>query len=155
LDSKHNLKRSTRARYESTLTVALAGFRDIAIGDITRPMIRALVADLVGGGAAASSVHKAVGLLRQGVAAAVADNRLPPNPAEGAEVPTVRMTEQRFLTAAELHRLALAAGEHKPLVYVLGTTGLRFGEAAELRWRDVDIAGLRLRVTRSVTFVGG
>jgi hypothetical protein len=34
-------------------------------------------------------------------------------------------------------------------------TGLRFGEAAELRWRDVDIAGLRLRVTRSVTFVGG
>ena len=51
--------------------------------------------------------------------------------------------------------LALAAGEHMALVYVLGTTGLRFGEAAELRWRDVDFAGLRLRVTRSVTFVSG
>jgi integrase len=155
LDSKHNIKQSTRARYESTLTVALKGFRDTAIGDITRPMVRALVADLVAGGAAASSVHKAVGLLRQVLAAAVADNLIAVNAADGVELPTVSMTEQRFLTVAELHRLALAAGEHMALVYVLGTTGLRFGEAAELRWRDVDIAGLRLRITRSVTFVGG
>jgi integrase len=155
LDGKHNLKRSTRARYGVTITVALKGFRDIAIGDITRPMVRALVADLVGGGAAASSVYKAVGLLRQVLATAVADNLIATNPAEGAELPTVRMTEQRFLTAAELHRVALAAGARKPLVYLLGTTALRFGEAAELRRRDVDIAGLRLRVTRSVTFVNG
>ncbi|BCO35494.1 site-specific integrase [Mycobacterium heckeshornense] len=155
LASKHNLKRSTRARYESTLTVALARFHDIAIGDISRSMVRALVAELVSGGAAASSVHKAVGLLRQVLATAVADNLIALNPAEGVELPTIRMSEQRFLTVAELHRLALAAGEHKALIYVLGTTGLRFGEAAELRWRDVDIAGLRLRVTRSVTFVRG
>lgn len=118
-------------------------------------MVRALVADLVNGGAAASSVHKAVGLLRQVLATAVADNLIATNPADRVELPTVRMTEQRFLTIAELHRLALAAGEHMALVYVLGTTGLRFGEAAELRWRDVDIEGLRLRVTRSVTFVAG
>src|SRR4029077_5424418 len=92
----------------------------------------------------ASSVHKAVGLLRQVLATAVADNLIASNAAERVELPTVRITEQRFLPAAELHRLALAAGERMPLVYVLGTTGLRFGEAAELRWRDVDIAGLRL-----------
>jgi len=155
LDSKHNLKPSTRARYESTLTVPLAALRDIAIGDITRPMVRALVADLVGGGPAASSVHKVVGLLRQVLATAVADNLIAGNPAEGVDLPTVQMTEQRFLTASELHRLALAAGGRMSLVYVLGTTELRFGEAAELRWRDVDIAGLRLRVTRSMTFVSG
>jgi integrase len=155
LDSKHNLKPSTRARYESTLTLPLKGFHDMSIGDITRPMVRALVADLVGEGAAASSVHKVVGLLRQVLATAVADNLIATNPAEGVEMPTVTMTEQRYLTAAELHRLALAAGDRMPLVYVLGTTGLRFGEAAELRWRDVDFDGLRLRVSRSVTFVNG
>lgn len=155
LDAKHNLKPSTRARYEVTLAVALAGFRHIPIGDITRPMVRALVADLVNSGAAPSSVHKAVGLLRQVLATAAADNLIATNPADGVELPTVRTKEQRFLTIAELHRLALASGEHMALVYVLGTTGLRFGEAAELRWRDVDIAGLRLRITRSVTFVGG
>lgn len=113
LDSKHNLKRSTRARYEITLTVALAGFRDVAIADISRQMVRALVADLVNTGAAASSVHKAVGVLRQVLATAVADNVIAVNPAEGTDLPTVGMTEQRFLTTAELHRLALAAGEHR------------------------------------------
>lgn len=155
LDAKHNLKPSTKARYEITLDVALARFREVAIGDISRPMVRALVADLVADGAAASSVHKAVGLLRQVLKAAVADNLLAVNVAEGVELPTVAMTEQRYLSAAELHRAALAAGGHKALVYVLGTTGLRFGEAAELRWRDVDLEGLRLRISRSVTFVAG
>ena len=122
LDSKHNLKCSTRARYEITLTATLAGFHGVAIGDITRPMVRGLVADMVNGGAAASSVHKAVGLLRQVLATAVADNLIATNPADGVELPTVRMTEQRFFTGAELHRLALAAGEHMPLVYVLSIT---------------------------------
>jgi integrase len=59
------------------------------------------------------------------------------------------------LTLEQLHVLASAAGAHRPLVYVLGTCGLRFGEVAELRWRDVDIEGLRLRVARSVTLVNG
>lgn len=55
----------------------------------------------------------------------------------------------------QLHTLADAAGEHRPPVYVLGTCGLRFGEVAELRWRDVDLEGLRLRVARSVTLIDG
>jgi integrase len=39
------------------------------------------------------------------------------------------------------------------LVYVLGTCGFRFGEAAELRWRDINLDKLRVRVSRSVTLV--
>lgn len=155
LDSKHSLKPSTRARYEITLTHALSRFDTTAIKDIRRPDVRALVADLVAAKASASSVHKAAGLLRQVLASAVADNLIITNPADGVELPPVRMVEQRFLTAADLHRLALAAGQHKALVYVLGTTGLRFGEAAELRWRDVDLDAGRLTVSRSVTFVSG
>jgi integrase len=41
------------------------------------------------------------------------------------------------------------------LVYVLGTCGLRFGEVADLRWRDLDLKNLRLRIVRSVTLVDG
>ncbi len=40
-----------------------------------------------------------------------------------------------------VHILADAAGANRPLVYVLGTCGLRFGEVAELRWRDLDLKG--------------
>lgn len=38
---------------------------------------------------------------------------------------------------------------------MLGTCGLRFGEVAELRWRDTDLSNLRLRICRSVTLVDG
>ncbi len=63
--------------------------------------------------------------------------------------------EQRFLTLEQLHAVADAADTNRPLVYMLGTCGLRFGEVAELRWRDTDLDNLRLRISRSVTLVDG
>src|SRR5271156_1075763 len=86
---------------------------------------------------------------------AVDDNRLVLNPADGVELPSVTAMEQRFLTLEQLHVLADAADTHRPLVYMLGTCGLRFGEVAELRWRDTDLSNLRLRISRSVTLVDG
>jgi integrase len=86
---------------------------------------------------------------------AAAENRLVANPVDGVELPSVTSVEQRFLTLERFHTLANEAGEHRPLVYLLGTCGLRFGEVAELRWRDVDLDDLRLRVARSVTLVDG
>jgi integrase len=47
------------------------------------------------------------------------------------------------------------AGPHRPLVYLLGTCGLRFGEVAELRRRDIDLDARSLRITRSVALVDG
>jgi len=70
----------------------------------------------------------------------------------------VESERSRFATsyASALERLARnadAAGEHRPLVYVLGTCGLRFGEVAELRWRDLNLE--TNRISRSVTLVDG
>lgn len=152
LDSKHNLKPSTRARYQVVLDTFIAEHGEVALGDITRQLVREWVGQLAANHAPAS-VHKSVGVLRQVLAMAVRENRLVVNPADGVELPTVGTVEQRFLTLEQLHALADAAGEHKPLVYVLGTCGLRFGEAAELRWRDLDLQKLQMRVTRSVTLV--
>ncbi len=87
---------------------------------------------------------------------AVAENRLALNPVDGVELPPVtRCLEQRFLTLDQLHTLATGAGVSGQLVYVLGTCGLRFGKAAELRWRDLDLDNLRLRISRPVTLVDG
>jgi len=65
----------------------------------------------------------------------------------------VGSAEQRFLTFEQLHTLADAAGAHRPLGYVLGTCGLRFGKVAELRWRDLDLQKKQIRIARSVTLV--
>jgi integrase len=124
------------------------------LGDISRQLVREWVADL-SVDLAPASVHKTVGVLRQVLAMAVAENRLVLNPVDGVELPPVTAAEQRFLTLEQLRQLADAAGAHRPLVYVLGTCGLRFGEVAELRWRDVDLKALRLRIARSVTLVDG
>ncbi|ALL56190.1 hypothetical protein B586_02510 [Mycobacterium haemophilum DSM 44634] len=154
LDSKHKLTESTRARYQVVLDTALAKYADVALGDISRRFVREWVADL-SVDLAPASVHKTVGVLRQVLAMAVDDNRLALNPVDGVELPSVRAAEQRFLTLEQLHALADGAGVHRPLVYMLGTCGLRFGEVAELRWRDVDIENRRVRVSRSVTLVDG
>jgi integrase len=60
--------------------------------------------------------------------------------------------ENIFLTVLQVSDLAGAIGAHyADLVWFLATTGLRFGEAAELRGRDVNLARGRVKVFRSVT----
>lgn len=153
LDSKHKLKPSTRSRYQVVVNTFIADHAEIALGDINRDLVRGWVADLSRTHAPAS-VHKTMGVLRQVLDMAVGDNRLAMNPVDKkVELPAVEAFEQRFLTLEQLHALAAAAGDHRALVYVLGTCGLRFGEAAELRWRDLDLQKLQIRVTRSVTLV--
>jgi integrase len=154
LDSKHKLKPSTRARYQVVLDTVIAAHSDVALGDISRQFVREWVADL-SVDLAPASVHKSIGVIRQVLAMAVRENRLVMNPVDGVELPAVTAAEQRFLTLEQLRALADAAGAHRPLVWLLGTCGLRFGEVAELRWRDVDLAGRRLRIVRSVTLVDG
>lgn len=65
-------------------------------------------------------MHKTIGVLRQVLAMAMAENRLVVNPVDGVELPPVSAPEQRFLTLEQLRALADAAGAHRPLVYVLG-----------------------------------
>jgi integrase len=154
LDSKHKLKPSTRARYQVVLDTALAKYADMALGDISRRFVREWVANL-SLDLAPASVHKTVGVLRQVLALAVNENRLAVNPVDSVELPSVATIEQRFLTVEQLHTLADASGVNGPLIYVLGACGLRFGEVAELRWRDLDLTNLRVRIARSVTLVDG
>lgn len=62
---------------------------------------------------------------------------------------------KRYLTHTELLGLADAAGECRPLVLVLEYCGLRWGEAAALRVRHVDMLRGRLTVEESVADVNG
>ena len=76
---------------------------------------------------------------------AVKAKHLAANPADGAELPRLPEIEQRYLTHEQLHRVAVASGRLRTLVFVLGYCGLRFGEAAALRVADVDVLARRIR----------
>jgi integrase len=94
-------------------------------------------------------------VLGQALNQAVTDGLLPANPVRSAKAPTVRPRRQLFLTADELGMLADASGAYGPLVWFLGWSGLRFGEAAALKVGNVDARRRRVRVEGSVTEVNG
>jgi len=87
----------------------------------------------------------------------VRDRRLAANPARGTSLPRKRRGEQVFLTHEQVDRLATAAGEHGTLVLLLAYTGMRWGEATELRVRDLDLLRrpARINLVRNAVRAGG
>jgi site-specific recombinase XerC len=95
VESKHNLKPSTRSRYQVVLDTFIGAHADITLGDISRQLVREWVVDL-SANAAPASVHKTTGVLRQMLAMAVGDNRLVVNPVEGVALPAVGTSSRGF-----------------------------------------------------------
>ncbi|WP_411969460.1 tyrosine-type recombinase/integrase [Geodermatophilus sp. YIM 151500] len=86
---------------------------------------------------------------------AVDDGRLVRNPASRVKHPRPARREKRFLTHPEVAALAEAAGPDRLVILVLAYCGLRFGELAALRVRNVDPPRRRLNIEESVTEVDG
>jgi len=63
-------------------------------------------------------------------------------PTDGVTLPEMRRLEKRALTWPQVVALADAMPRrHRALVLLLAQTGLRIGEAAGLRWQDVNLTG--------------
>lgn len=101
----------------------------------------------------ATTVRNAHGILAKILDMAAMDRRIPANPARGVKLPTKNRGVKVYLTAEQLRRLVDECGEQGDLVYLLGTTGLRFGEAVALRVKDVDFLRRRINVTRNAVTV--
>jgi len=86
---------------------------------------------------------------------AVRDGRLPKNPADGVRLPRAKKAEKRFLSPADVARLATACGEDAIVVWILAYCGLRFGELAALKVSQVDLERRRIGVSEAVTEVAG
>ena len=155
--STTTLKPSTRNSYRSLLDEhVVPRWGNVELRRVTHSGIAAWIADLTTS-RSASTTRKALGVLRQVLAVAVSDRRIAVNPATGVAQPPLPLADQRFLSAAELSRLAdaMTSERDRTLVLVLGWTGLRFGEAAGLERTDVDVMRRRIRVERAVAEVRG
>lgn len=86
---------------------------------------------------------------------AVADRRIPSNPARGIAKPRKRKRRHVYLTAAELYAVADGAKWRRDIVLTLGLCGMRWGELAALRVRDVDLERHRLHIGASASTVAG
>lgn len=99
---------------------------------------------------APKTVRHIVGVLASILDYAVSANRIGSNPARGdIRLPRVTRNEKTMLTAGQLQALAGEVPDfYRPIVWLLGSSGMRWGELAALR--PVDLIGDgRIRLSRS------
>ncbi|WP_181034113.1 tyrosine-type recombinase/integrase [Arthrobacter sp. GMC3] len=81
----------------------------------------------------------------------VGEGRLGKNPAKGVNLPEGKKRQHRFLTVAQVAAIAdTIDSRYKGMVWVLATTGIRMGEACELRAGDLDERRRRITISRAV-----
>jgi len=156
LATKVDLKPTTRRGYEWALRVhILPEWGPIRLGDITHQGIAAWVAKLNGSGLGASAVRQAHRVLSLVLALAVRDGRLARNPALGVPLPRTVRGEQVFLTHEQVDQLAEAAGRDRLVILFLAYTGVRYGEMAALRVRNLNLLRRRALIAEAVVDVNG
>ena len=105
---------------------------------------------------AVASVQLAHRVLHRALADAVRWNLIPTNPATGARVPKGERKEMSVWTAEEASTFldAVAHDRLAALWTIALHTGLRRGELAGLRWKDVDLDAAALTVAQQRTTAG-
>ncbi|MFC3504855.1 tyrosine recombinase XerC [Micromonospora krabiensis] len=99
----------------------------------------------------AKTVRSCHGLLHTLMGAAVRARKIRVNPCADTSLPGLTPREMRFLTEPEAGRLHAAVPEHwRPLVLLLVSTGLRWGEAVGLQVKQLDVLGGKLTVVRAM-----
>jgi integrase len=153
----HTLRPRTRAEYRKLLDGHLRpAFGDQRIDDITPARVRVWHAGLAEVTGPTRRAH-AYALLRVILNTAVADDVITANPCRVRGAGSAKRARKvKPATLAELEVIVAGMPEQwQAAVLIAAWCGLRFGELAELRRRDVDLEHRALRIRRAVTHVDG
>lgn len=147
---------TTRERNFSVLrTHVLPRWADVPLSRVAHEDLQIWVNKLADSGLSPGSVRKIVGVVRGVLQLAMRNGRVAVNPADHLQLPRQKVARRRYLTVAEVDRLAEVAGDHEVIILVLAYCGLRIGELSALRVGNVDRARRRLMIEASVTEVNG
>jgi integrase len=156
LQTQQQLKATTRVRYEGLYSKHIEPtWGRVPLSAVTNADVAAWVTRMSAGGLAPASVRYAHRVLSLALKAAVRDDRISRNPADGVPLPKAKSKPRVYLTHSQVSALAVECGPYALLVLVLAYTGLRWGEVAALRVRDVDLLRRRLDVNRAMAEVRG
>ncbi len=154
LASKANLAASTRDRYADAIeSWVRPRWGGVKLSAVTHEAAQDWLAGIERAPATVRKVHR---VFSQMLDYAVKAGRLHRNPAKGVALPRVQAPVMRFLSHGQVDAMAAEVGpDWAPLVYFLAYTGVRWGEAAALRVRNVDLERRRASIVESVTPVRG
>ena len=150
---QQQLKPSTRALHSDVWERYIKPtWGDMPVGAVKKSDVQAWVTSLDVSPSWARTCHM---VLAQLLDVAVDDQMMKRNPARGVKLPRKpRQPVDVFLTWEQLNALANAS-KHPEIILLLGTVGLRWGELAALRPRDLDPLRNRIHITRSASKADG
>lgn len=167
------IKASTRERYRSAWNLHIdPRIGSLMIGDVSPAVVREWYAELgqhlreslaergrragtIDQAGSATRAH-AYRLLKAVMNTALEDELIPGNPCRIKGASTYRHAERPTLGIDEIEELAQHVPDrYKATVYLLAWAGIRLGEAAELRRKDLDLKHSQIRVQRAVYPIDG
>lgn len=147
---------TTRAGYLRALRRdVLPLFGKHRVRDVDEKMVAALIKTMTDCGASAYTLHQTKSAISSSFRPLVDDGCLASNPASRVHTPQRDTRLRRLLTPADAKSiLGNLTPAQEMLVRVLLDSGVRFGEATEMRVDDVDWATGSILVRRSVADIG-
>lgn len=141
----------TRRKYTALKQLHIdPGVGSLPLDLLTHERAAAWVNGLEKSGLSGKSIRNVHSLLSAAVTSGVRAGRIPENVVRGLRLPSSVVEEMVFLTPEEMGRFVALVDEHyRPLVVLLFTSGLRFGEATALQVQDVDLRRSTLRVRQA------
>lgn len=151
------LKPTTSSGYRTLLRKhILPAFAVVPLAKIRPVDVRRFVADLSDQGMSSSRIRSTYFLLQAILRAAVESAYIGRSPCLGVKLPRALVREMLFLSAVEVKRIGDAVpDQYRALVYLLAYGGLRWGEAAALRRKNVNVLRRRVEVAESLSDVDG
>ena len=155
--ARHTLKPKTVASYESLLrsrVLPMLGERELR--QVKPSDVTAWVGGMVAEGLSPSRVRQAHVVLRLVLDHALRDGALTRNPALGVKLPRLEHKEAPYFEPEVVDAIAESiAPSYDVLTALMGTVGLRWGEAVALRGRHVDVLRRRVTVEESLAEISG
>lgn len=148
LDTKTDLRESTRRNYVATWKAAIEGsvLGNMKIAQIKQIHIRSFYADLVKRGLAANTIKYYHALISPALELAVDSDMIRKNPAKDCKKGVGGTKRERSsMTISEQERMMAFVESssrysvYYPMLTFALSTGVRIGELAGLRWADVDL----------------
>lgn len=123
----------------------------VPLASVRKTEIGKWVAAMKEGEVGTETIENAYHVLSMVLGSAVDEKRIATNPADGVKLPKRGNTDRHYLTVEQVVALSLSCVRDGLVVLFLAYTGLRWGEMAALRIRDLDMKRRRIQVSRSVT----
>jgi integrase len=151
------LKPKTGLSYESLLRSRLEPvIGDYPIAALAPMDVQSWINEMHTDGLSASRIRQAHVVLSEILTAAVREGRVGRNVALGIKLPRIPRMEAEYFEPDVVERIAYSVGEPYHLfILLLGKLGPRYGEAAALRRRCVNLLAKRLTVEESLAEVSG